>query len=171
LQDEIGDDFECSDDWEITGSFTPIESDFPSQGQSEIEVQGVGRKYFKSEFLTAVKEEGSGKTHDGWYLGYHDDDQKWYKNSFPLTYSGQRLKIGDVAVDPQVISIGSLIRTPTLPTPWNEMNLTANDIGLKGKEITIYIGEGKEAEQEAIKITGEDEKNKHVCFQPQKAKR
>ena len=151
----------CSSDWYITGYFTPIASDY--SGDFTKITFGDNIKHFRSDFLTAVKTEGWGKTMLGDYIG-------WYDNSFHLSDAaldmhGDELLITSVAVDTTLIKQKTKLSIPTLPSPWNEQVFTATDIGpsIKGKHIDVYTGEGKQAELETFTITGTDNK---VCTEP-----
>src|SRR6478672_2285540 len=55
----------CSDGWRITGYFTPVESDYTTAETREIEISGVGKFSFNTDFLKVVfnEEEGFG---EGW---------------------------------------------------------------------------------------------------------
>ena len=150
----------CSSDWYITGYFTPIESDY--SGDLERIAFGDYIKHFRSDFLTAVKTEGWGKTMLGDYVG-------WYDNSFHLSdvaldMHGDELLITSVAVDTTLIEQKTKLVIPTLPSPWNEQVFTATDIGpsIKGKHIDVFTGEGKQAELETFRITGTENK---VCIE------
>jgi peptidoglycan/xylan/chitin deacetylase (PgdA/CDA1 family)/3D (Asp-Asp-Asp) domain-containing protein len=151
----------CTNGWNITGYFTPIERDYVSLKKEIISVQGVGNIGFNSEFLSDVTTEGWGKTNLGWYLGFYDN--AWHKSYDPLSANGQPLRIGMVATDPSVISTGSLLSSITLPYPWNLQTFKATDAGpgVRGKHIDVYTGEGKVAQTNTIKITGQ---GKMVCF-------
>jgi len=117
-----------------------------------------------TSFLDAVQEYGWGKTKDGSYLGYYDN--KYYIASHPENSIGTTLRIGDIAVDPSLVPLGMKVTLPTLKAPWNNMTFTASDTGtsIKGKHVSIYIGEGK-----AVQASGPVEHNNNnldvkVCY-------
>src|SRR4051812_29708810 len=94
---------DCSDGWRITGYYTPVETDFTAANTREIEIRGIGKDSFNSEFLRTIFDdnkgfgEGWGKTRYGWYLGYYDG--RWHKADAPLDADDKPLKPDAVAVD------------------------------------------------------------------------
>ncbi len=149
----------CSADWYITGYFVPVETDYTGPMKS-IVVDGQTRTFYVS-FLDAVNIEGWGKAKEGDYIGYFSG--AYHLSSYGQDSQGNPLRIGSVAVDTSIISLGSKLTIPTLPSPWNNKILTASDTGgtIKGKHIDIFTGEGKSAEDETFRITGEDNR---VCI-------
>ncbi len=147
----------CSKDWYITGYYTPVESDY-SGDFTTVLVGGVERQY-RSDFLADVKIEGWGRTLSGDYVG-------WYHHSYHLSddaldAKGNKLVVGSVAVDPYKINLYEKnehkLIIPTLQSPWNEIIFTATDTGpsVMGKHIDVFTGEGKQAEEETYRITGD----------------
>lgn len=163
-------DYVCSDDWRITGYFTPIETDYNSADVREIEIKNVGKMKFNSDFLRVVFDEnegfgeGWGKTRFGWYLGnYHG---AWHKADAPLDADNMPLQTNSVAVDNTLIPTDSIVKIPGLPDEFGKENFVANDVGVTvhGKHIDVYTGEGKEAERKMYRVTFEDDNLTRVCF-------
>jgi 3D (Asp-Asp-Asp) domain-containing protein len=150
----------CSEGWYITGYFTPIETDYSGASET-VFIDGVGSDTFNSAFLSDVRIEGWGKTRYGWYIGYYSST--WHKSNAPLDSADHPLVDGTIAVDPAVIGMGSSVKIPTLPSPWGSKIYTAQDVGggIAGKHIDVYCGEGRVAEQETFRITGQ---NNQVCY-------
>jgi 3D (Asp-Asp-Asp) domain-containing protein len=150
----------CSDGWYITGYFTPVETDYSGASES-VFIEGVGSDTFNSAFLSEVRTEGWGKTRYGWYIGYYSST--WHKSNAPLDSADRPLVDGTIAVDPALISMGSSVKIPTLPSPWSGKIYAATDVGsgIVGKHIDVYCGEGSAAEQETYRITGQ---NNQVCY-------
>jgi 3D (Asp-Asp-Asp) domain-containing protein len=151
----------CISGFTITGYFTPFETDYPGQKKVTINLGSVGNKEFDENFIKDVKVEGWGKTKDGSYIGFHDG--KWHQSPNPLNSNGHQLIKGSAAVDNRIISNLKQLTIPTLVAPYNNETFSANDVGgaIKGKHIDIYTGEGKAAETETKRITGE---NNVVCY-------
>ena len=150
----------CSSDWYITGYFTPVESDYFSDFQ-EITF-GDETMQFKSDFLSVVKTEGWGKTISGEYVGWYDDS--FHISDTPLDSHGEPLLVQYVAVDSEMIKQKTYLIIPNLPSPWNEMIFQSSDVGpsITGKHIDVYVGEGKQAEQETFRITSTEN---DVCIE------
>jgi len=150
----------CSSDWYITGYFTPVESDYFSDFQ-EITF-GDETMQFKSDFLSVVKTEGWGKTISGEYVGWYDDS--FHISDMPLDSHGEPLLVQYVAVDSEMIKQKTYLIIPSLPSPWNEMIFQSSDVGpsITGKHIDVYVGEGKQAEQETFRITSTEN---DVCIE------
>jgi len=150
----------CSSDWYITGYFTPVESDYFSDFQ-EITF-GDETMQFKSDFLSVVKTEGWGKTISGEYVGWYDDS--FHISDMPLDSHGEPLLVQYVAVDSEMIKQKTYLIIPNLPSPWNEMIFQSSDVGpsITGKHIDVYVGEGKQAEQETFRITSTEN---DVCIE------
>ena len=150
----------CSSDWYITGYFTPIEDDYSGEFQKII--LGNVTEYIKSDFVDTVKIEGWGKTTDGYYLGWYDNS--FHRSEFALDSHGNYLLPQSVAVDSSIIPQHTSLIIPGLPAPWNMTLFESSDIGpsIIGKHIDVYTGEGKQAELETFRITGE---NNNVCFE------
>ncbi len=154
----------CSDDWRVTGYFTPVESDFSVEKQ-KIFVEEQGYQQISKAFLSAVKLEGWGRTRFGWYLGFYS--QKWHRADFPKNAQGCPLTIGQVATDSRKIppnaqvSIQGLKRA-ILAVKQNNEHFVSTDVGsrIRGKKIDVYTGEGKSAQALTYQITG----NYRVCY-------
>ena len=170
--------FNCSDGWRTTGYFTPIETDYNSKEVTEIDIAGVGKMSFDSEFLRVVFSEeegfgeGWGKTRLGWYIGRYND--RWHKSPDPLDAHNTPLKANSIAVDNTLIPNGSTVTIPGLPGDYGKTEYIANDVGVTvhGKHIDIYTGEGKTAERAMYRVTFEgDGELQRVCFQtPEKSR-
>ena len=161
----------CSDGWRTTGYFTPIETDYNSGETTEIEVGRLGKISFDSEFVRTVFDadkgfgEGWGKTRFGWYLGNYSGG--WHKADAPLGASNNPLKPNSVAVDNSVIPNNSTVTIPGLPGNLGETKFVADDVGVgvNGKHVDIYTGEGKDARREMYEVTFEDNDDlQRVCF-------
>ena len=154
----------CSSGWNITGYFTPVEDDY--SGELETVLVGdekVSRTFYKS-FLDDVKIEATGKTREGDYLATYDAGKTYVSHTDPLAAQGKILEIGDIATDPSVIPTGTdHVTISTLTPPWNNYFFAATDTGglIKGKNIDVYTGEGKAAEQETLRIT---QSNNELCY-------
>ena len=145
---------DCSPSWYITGYYTPIESDYTGKF---VTASIDGNQYkFREDFATEIKTEGWGKTNSGNYLGWYNDS--FHISDFPLDGVGNKLELHSVAVDPSTIHENTHVMIPTLPSPWNQVMFSASDVGpaIIGKHIDVYTGEGKEALDEAYRITGYD---------------
>lgn len=142
----------CSDGWEITGYYTPVETDYSSETE-EIVITAFGNESFAKTFLKAVKMEGWGKTRFGWYLGYYSG--AYHKAGFAKDARGNPLRIGSVAVDRNEIPLGRQLTIPGLPGNWGEMVYIACDVGgmINSKHIDVYCGEGKGALNVTKKVT------------------
>lgn len=149
----------CSDNWKVTGYYTPMENDYRGPDRM-IMVRNVGMLSIKEDFLRKVKLEGWGKTRYGWYLGYYS--KAWHKSENPLNTKGQPLKMGMVAVDSSLVPLSSRVRIPSLDQVLGKQIFVANDVGggVKKKHIDIYTGEGIQAKKLAYNVTGKNT----VCF-------
>jgi 3D (Asp-Asp-Asp) domain-containing protein len=163
----------CSDGWRITGYFTPVETDYPSTETREIDIKGVGKMSFNSDFLRTVFDEnegfgeGWGKTRFGWYLGQYND--AWHKADSPLDANNSALLSNSVAVDNAIIPNNSKVRIPGLPGEFGQQEFISNDVGVTvhGKHIDVYTGEGKAAQHAMYRVTFEDDDDlQRVCFTP-----
>jgi 3D (Asp-Asp-Asp) domain-containing protein len=161
----------CSDGWRTTGYFTPIETDYNSGEATEIEVGRLGKMSFDSEFIRTVFDpdkgfgEGWGKTRFGWYLGNYSGG--WHKADTPLGASNNPLKPNSLAVDNSLIPNNSMVTIPGLPGSLGETKFVADDVGvgINGKHVDIYTGEGKDARRLMYDITYEDDDDlQRVCF-------
>ena len=161
----------CSDGWRTTGYFTPIETDYNSGETTEIEVGRLGKMSFDSEFIRTVFDadkgfgEGWGKTRFGWYLGNYSGG--WHKADAPLGANNAPLKPNSVAVDNSLIPNNSTVTIPGLPGTLGETKFVADDVGVgvNGKHVDIYTGEGKDARREMFEVTFEDNDDlQRVCF-------
>jgi 3D (Asp-Asp-Asp) domain-containing protein len=156
----------CSTGWRITGYFLPLESDYGGSATQTVNVDGKQRT-FPSKFLEDSKREGWGKTNAGDYIGNYGDggSDRWISSPYPKDNADGRLYIGVVAVDQNVVPLGSKLTISTLLAPWNNKTFTATDIGqddtVEGKHVDIYTGDGKRAEQETFRITS---KGHTVCI-------
>lgn len=166
------DNGDCSDGWRITGYFTPIETEYKSPEMREIEIKGVGKTKFNSEFLHVVFDEnagygeGWGKTRFGWYLGNYRG--AWHKADAPLDADNSPLQTNSVAVDKSLIPTDSIVKIPGLPGAFGSETFIANDVGVTvhGKHIDVYTGESNAAGREMDRITFEDDDElQRVCFQ------
>jgi 3D (Asp-Asp-Asp) domain-containing protein len=63
-----------------------------------------------------------------------------------------------VAVDRKLVPLGTRLRIPDLPPPWNEREFVASDIGggIAGKRLDIYCGCGGDKRPEALDLTRHD---------------
>ncbi|MGI0004356.1 MAG: 3D domain-containing protein [Candidatus Nitrosotenuis sp.] len=145
---------DCSAGWYVTGYFTPLESDYSGKFMTA-SINDLSYK-FREDFVEEIKMEGWGRTISGNYLG-------WYGESFhlsekPLDAAGNSLVVNAIAVDPSVIPASSKLTIPSLPSPWDMAIFTGSDTGIAiiGKHIDVYTGEGKNALDEAYRITGYD---------------
>ncbi len=152
---------QCSSGWRVSTYFTPLETDFNGPKKAimvlnqltnhaknatgtTIAIANISSSLSTfTSFLNAVQEYGWGKTKDGKYLGYYNN--QYYLAAHPLNSIGKTLRIGDIAVDPSIIALGAKVTLPTLPSPWDNMTYTASDTGISinGKHMSVYIGEGK----------------------------
>lgn len=151
-EDEVPAEEDCTSGWYITGYYTPHEEDF-SGNFLEVDTD-AGKRTFKEDFLETVQLEGWGKTLQNDYLGYYWDS--WHINDKDLDAQGNELIEGTVAVDPAILAPGTQITIPTLPSPYDQQIYSVTDTGVTGQHIDVFTGEGKEAELEMYKITGED---------------
>jgi 3D (Asp-Asp-Asp) domain-containing protein len=145
---------QCSDDWKITGFYTPKENENLSNTTHRINVHKVGQLSFSSKFIAAVKVEGWGKTRFGWYLGYYAN--RWHKSSTPLNAKGLPLEIGAVAVDNRVIKPGSRVSIPAIEKHIDRSVFIASDVGsgVKNRHVDVYTGEGNNARLKSYLVTG-----------------
>jgi len=151
---------QCTQGWYVTGYFTPLESDYNGK-LVKIKAEGTTLKA-KKDFVKAVKIEGWGKLTSGKYLGWYD--KKFHLSDNPLDSVGNPLVVGMIATDSSIISLNSQVTIPTLPNPWNETIFTATDVGpsINDNHVDVYTGEGRDAEEETFRITGQ---NNTVCLQ------
>jgi 3D (Asp-Asp-Asp) domain-containing protein len=153
---------ECVPGFNVTGYFTPVESDYVNNNKNNntkkmaITIEDVGVRTFNAEFINDTKTQGWGKTSEDWYLGYYDN--AWHKSSSPLGANDKPLSINSVDTDPRLIPSGSKLIVTTLPRPYNNTVFSADDVdtSTNGKQITIYMGEGKLAEDKISKISEND---------------
>jgi 3D domain len=149
----------CTGGWYITGYSTPVEGDYNGSKQTVSVISptsSVQEREFYNSFLREVEVEGWGRTLEGDYVGLVTNDKQWHSSPYPVGSTDEPLKAHTVAVDPNLIKIGQRLNIPTLPAPWNNTTLTAQDVGpdIKGKHIDVYTGEGKHAGAETFRITG-----------------
>ena len=148
----------CSNEWQITGYFTPVESDYSGEFVT-IVINDMERE-FRQDFVDEVTIEGWGKTLSGDYLGIFND--LFHISTDPLDSTGNILVVGKVAIDTALIEPNSNLIIPTLPEPWNEVIFFTSDVGagIIGKHVDVYTGEGATAILESFKITSQ---NNNVC--------
>jgi len=143
----------CTDNWKITGYYTPVETDFSGQEQ-QIQLVDARDYTFKADFISAVKIEGWGKTTGGWYLGYYSNN--WHKSHFPKDANGHALKIGKVAADPAYLASGVTIHIDNMLDTLGRGQFKVADVGssVKGRHIDVYTGEGEQARKASWAVTG-----------------
>ncbi len=156
--------YNCSSGWQVTGDFTPSESDYKGRGFNQTitvyrtdDANISTTRTLNSEFLKDVQIQGWGRTEQGDYIGGWDG-KFWGPSSAELTYQGEPLIAGvSAATDEDVLPYKSNFTIPTLPSPWNNKTFTAVDEGpdIDGKQITLYVGVGSDAEKEAARISTE----------------
>jgi hypothetical protein len=136
-------------------------------------------KQFKTTFINEVNIQGSGKTSDGkilqtWigdYVTPNGTKTRFYHyESCAKTSSGVCLPLSSNSLDAPlimvavtngttnledgVLSFGTLIHIPDIPSPWNSKTFWAVDVGeWHDKHIDVYTGYGLKARAEAEKIT------------------
>ena len=149
----------CSQNWKVTGFYTPIESDFETVLNKRVKVEQLAILAFNINFINAVKVEGWGKTRFGWYLGYYGG--RWHKRSSALNSIGKPLVIGAVAVDNDIIRKGERLNIPSIQQIMQVSEFVAVDVGsaVKNRHIDIYTGEGHSAKLMSYRVTG----NHEVC--------
>ncbi len=154
----VGQHESCTAGWNVTGYYTPVETDYTGTTQS-VTVNGTLRTFYSS-FLTSVQVEGWGQTKVGDYVSYANG--LYTAAKAPENSLGDPLKLGDAAVDFAVVQAGTNFTIPTLPSPWNTTKLSADDsgAGIVGHHVDIYTGLGATAEQETFRIT---ESNQTIC--------
>ncbi len=150
----------CSQDWKITGYYSPIETEFPQGENDRILIKDFGHLYFNETFIKEVTMEGWGRTRFGWYLGYFSN--AFHKSQNPLNARGQHLQLGAVAIDTQYLKMGNKITIPQVNEVIGVNWFVANDTGsaIKKKHIDVYTGEGKLAKATSWQVTGK----KQVCI-------
>ena len=141
------------EDCKITGYYVPLEEECRGV-KTEIIVEDI-QLSFSEEFLRQTKTEGWGRTREGWFIGHYGD--KWVRSEFPRAGGNRPLRVGDVAVDPNLIPLGSIVRLLDAPAPWNEQIFIADDTGsaIKGSHIDVYCGLGLHALKETHRVTRE----------------
>jgi 3D (Asp-Asp-Asp) domain-containing protein len=149
-------DSACSQQWYVTGYFTPVELDYPQYDLTKINIEKLGKSIHSKAFLEAVKIEGWGKTKAGWYLGRFSN--KWHKSKYPLNALGKPLSTGSIATDKSIIPTGTSLKIPTLPNNLKHQLYISDDVGsaIRETHIDIYTGEGRQAEKTTFEITGKD---------------
>lgn len=136
-------------------------------------------KKFRSTFLNEVITQGAGKTNDGKILQTWQNDiinpngkkaRFYHYEKCALTFSGVCLPsaetslsqplimvavtAGDTDIEKGIISHGSLLQIPNIPSPWNTKTYWATDVGeWNDKHIDIFTGYGMTARDAAFKIT------------------
>ena len=157
--------YNCSGGWQVAGDFTPAEYDYDGRGYNQtVTVYHLDNsnittvRTLNSEFLKDVQVQGWGLTKKGDYIGGWDS-KFWGPSPAALNYRGEPLIAGiSAATDENILPYGSNFTIPTLPSPWNNKTFTAVDDApapdIVGKQITIYVGLGSDAEKEAARISG-----------------
>jgi len=150
----------CSENWKITGYYSPIEADFPQIKNTSVRVKNMGNIPFNQSFVSDVKLNGWGRTRYGWYLGYFG--KQWHKSDTPLDAQGKHLQLGAVAIDREFLKMGNKIVIPQVNDIVGVSWFVARDTGsaIKKKHIDVYTGEGKLARAVSWKVTG----RKQVCI-------
>jgi 3D (Asp-Asp-Asp) domain-containing protein len=146
--------FSCSSGWRITGYYLPSEGDFGAPTVS-IVISGWKTDDFPIAFLNACKMEGWGETRYGWFLGW--SGHGWIKAEYAQDARGGRLAVGCIAVDKDCIHLGSAVRIPSAPPPWDTQAFMASDTGgaINGKHVDIFCGVGEAARMETYRVTGD----------------
>lgn len=144
----------CSDDWYVTGYYTPHETDY-NGGRDSVIIDRSMKTDFPESFLKDVKLEGWGKTRFGWYLGYYSS--RWHQSDQPLDSRGRALVLGTAAIDPKVVAQGSTVTIQSDHPFLKSRDFTASDVGqmINNKHIDIYAGEGLSARNTTLALTGE----------------
>ena len=145
----------CSDQWRITGFYTPVETDFTQHLLKSLTLSNGQQHRLNAEFVKVVKIEGWGKTRFAWYLGYYNN--QWHRNKKPLNAKGKPLVKGIVAVDNSRVRKGAKLVIPGLKEALGFDEFVADDVGsaIKNQHIDIYTGEGNAAKLLTYKITGQ----------------
>ena len=153
----------CSDNWRVTGYYTPIETDYKSPDFYAISVNKAGRISFNRAFVKDVMLEGWGKTRFGWYLGYYSN--QWHRSDNPLNSKGSPLMIGTIATDAALVEPDSVVNIPEVEKILKVPQFVAQDVGqaIKNKKIDVYTGEGQQAKELSSQITG----NHSICIRSQ----
>lgn len=136
-------------------------------------------KQFRSTFLKEIAVQGSGKTNDNKILQSWKDDyispnggktRFYHYGKCAVTFSGACLPLttsslnervimvavtaGKTDMEKGVISHGTLLHIPDIPSPWNARTYWATDIGeWNDKHIDVFTGYGIAARDMAFKIT------------------
>lgn len=154
----------CTDNWRVTGYYTPIETDYKSSEFYAVSVNKAGRISFNREFVKDVMMEGWGKTRFGWYLGYYSNH--WHRADDPLNSRGTPLTIGTIATDAGMVEPNSVVNIPKVEKILKVPQFVAQDTGqaISHKKIDVYTGEGQQAKALTIQITG----NHSICIKDQK---
>jgi 3D (Asp-Asp-Asp) domain-containing protein len=140
----------CSGGWFVTGYYTTSEAEYAG---TPVEIVIDGRRHtFPAGFLRKVRTDGWGLTRHGWFLGWN---KTWRRGDAPLTARGRPLALGSVAVDQKLVPLGTNIRIPDLPPPWNERLFLADDIGggIVSKRLDVYCGCGADKRPETLRLT------------------
>lgn len=149
----------CEDNWQLTGYFVPVESDYVGNVRETITLETGKILTLSRDFIVAVRMEGWGKTNQGWYLGWYGN--QWHKSEYPLNANGQPLTLSTIATDTRYLPFGRKIYIPSLDSAIKQP-FKVQDVGqaIKGKHIDIFTGEGKTAQLLTYQVT-----NKHkVCW-------
>lgn len=136
-------------------------------------------KQFRKTFLDEVAVQGSGKTRDNKILQSWQDDfispngekaRFYHYGKCAATFTGVCLPLrssslhervimvavthGKTDMENGIISHGTILRIPDIPSPWNTRTYWAVDIGeWRDKHIDIFTGYGSAARDAAYKIT------------------
>jgi len=144
----------CTSGWYVTGYYTPHESDFSGK---LIQIQAEGQSLqVKKDFIAEIKIEGWGKLESGLYLGWYDS--MYHLSPDPLDAHDTALSETSLAADPNVLSQGTKVYIPTIPSPYDKIIFTISDVGpsIIGKHVDVYTGEGQTAYDDMFNITGYD---------------
>jgi 3D (Asp-Asp-Asp) domain-containing protein len=146
----------CSNNWKVTGYYTPVETDFDTSLHTVVLARGESVQV-DERFLREVKMEGWGRTRHGWYLGYYDG--QWHKSTAPKNAFGSRLKVGMVAVSEKYLPMNSKIQLADIQTVLGVPYFMALDRGggVKNRHIDVYTGEGEQAKRLTWLVTGKRE--------------
>ncbi len=136
-------------------------------------------KQFRSTFLKEIAIQGSGETNENkilqsWtydFISPNGENTRFYHyGKCAMTFSGVCLPLSTSSLNERtimvavtagktdmkegIISHGTLLRIPDIPSPWNTKTYWATDIGeWNDKHIDIFTGYGVKARDAAFKIT------------------
>lgn len=136
-------------------------------------------KQYRATFLKEIAIQGSGKTNENKMLQSWKEDfifpdgekaRFYHYGKCAVTFSGVCLPLATSSLDEQIIMVavtvgktdmeagvishGTLLHIPDIPSPWNARTYWATDIGeWRDKHIDVFTGYGKVARDAAFKIT------------------